>query len=61
MNLILGKSLRDGLKCCLIEQKTCIKTITLSGRQEYPMAPLIYILHIEPMACGLRRNNDTAV
>ena len=47
--------------------KTCIKTngflskyvpISRSCRQGFPIAPLIDILYIEPMACALRGDSD---
>jgi hypothetical protein len=48
--------------------KVALNTITItltpifrSCRQGYPIAPLIYILQKEPMACALMLNNDIQV
>lgn len=51
----------------LKDSKTCIKTngyvskyfpISRSARQGCPIAPILYILQAEPLACSIRRNEN---
>ena len=62
-----GENFRGWIKMLFNGAKTCIKTngfvskyfpISRSCRQVCPIAPLIYILQIEPMACAIRRDSD---
>ena len=63
----LGEKFRGWIKMLVKNATTSIKTngfvseffsISRSCRQECPVAPLIYILQAEPMACAIRGNND---
>lgn len=62
-----GGKFRQWIKMLLYDAITCIKTnghvskyfsITRSARQGCPIAPLIYILQAEPMACAIRGNKE---
>ena len=62
-----GEKFRGWIQMLVKNATTSIKTnrfvskifsISRSCRQECPVAPLIYILQAEPVACAIRGNND---
>ena len=63
-----GETFRGWIQMLVKNPTTSIKTngfvstffsISRSCRQGCSVAPLIYILQVEPMACAIRGNNDT--
>lgn len=62
-----GDKFCDWIQMLLKHSKTCIKTngfvskyfsMSRSTRQGCPIAPLLYIIQAEPMACAIRANNE---
>ena len=62
-----GEKFREWVQMLFKYAQTCIKTngfvskyfnISRSCRQVCPIAPLVYILQAEPVACAIRGNSE---